>query len=182
MNKSLNSAVPTSPLVDEMRNLRPEWRSFFTGLWLRTGGAIGISNDSFATEAELTAETAARQQGDTGLGNALDNEAQIRHAADTQEAQARQQADIGLTNSLRQETTARQTADALLVPKTQLCTLWAACDLSFLPLSDPGLGKPWLDGAHIAVGTPAGAMVGIGLEDATGDWTLQDGSGHWIWS
>lgn len=157
----LDAAIPTSPLVFADGNIRPEWRAFFNSLWLRTGGAIGQSNDGW--QLPLAAETTARQQGDQQLGTALQQEVVARQTADFNETQA------------------RQTADATLVPKAQLCTLWAACDLSFLPPSDPGHGQPWLDGNHVAVGTLPGALVNIGLESATGDWSLEALTGQWQW-
>lgn len=177
----LDAAIPTSPLVDAGGNIRPEWRAFFTSLWLRTGGAIGQAIDTATLEAQLAAEEAARQQGDANLGAALTNETQARTQADTNETQLRETADYTLFLQLQQEAGARQSGDASAVPKSQLCSLWAACDLSFLPVSDPGHGNPWLNGNVLTVGTPPAAMVGIGLEDATGDWTLEDGTGHWLY-
>lgn len=158
----LGATIPTSPLVYADGNIRPEWRAFFNGLWLRTGGAVGMSSDTSVLEAELAAETAARKQGDSQLGQAIS------------------QGDTGLTRLVQQEAQARQDADALLVPIAQQCTLWSQCNLTFLPTSDPGHGQPWLNGGVVTVGTPPAAMVGIGLEDATGDWTLPDGTGHFL--
>lgn len=175
----LDSVIPTSPLVDEVGAIRPEWRSFFTGLWMRTGGSVGQSTDTL--EQELAAETAARQQGDAGLGSALQQEVLARQSADNAEAASRANADAALSLALQRETQLRSSSDTTLVPKAQLCSLWAACDLSFLPTADPGGGMPWLDGIHIAIGTAPASMVGIGLEDGTGDWSLEDGTGHWLW-
>jgi hypothetical protein len=88
-------------------------------------------------------------------------------------------ADLRANQKKFAETAARIAADLLLVPIAQLCSMWAACDLTFLPTTDPGLGRPWLDGNHIAVGTPVGVMIDIGLEDGSGTWLLEDGSGSW---
>ena len=163
MTFALNAAIPSSPLVDANGWINPEWRAFFAALYLRTGGAIGQSTDTSALVAALAAETTARRTADTGLSSGISSETNARIAADNAEK------------------TARQNADALLVPKAELCSLWAACDLSFLPATDPGGGKPWLDGNHIAVGTLPGAVVGIGLEDVTGRWSLESLTGQWIW-
>jgi hypothetical protein len=97
----------------------------------------------------------------------------------TREATLRARADSN-------EATARQNADALLVLISELCSRWAACDLSFLPTADPGNGMPWLDGTHIAVGTSSSSVVGIGKEDGTGRWGLETalargrGGEHWL--
>lgn len=173
----LDAAIPTSPLVDGGGNIRPEWRAFFTSLWIRTGGALGQSSDTAALEAQLAAEETARVQADTNLGTAL-----------VTETQARTQGDNNSSSSIAAETRARvagdnalAATDATLVPKSQLCSLWAACDLSFLPVADPGHGMPWLNGGVVTVGTPPTALVGVGLEDSTGDWTEEDVTGHWLY-
>ena len=152
----------------------------------RTGGTVGV--DAGASAALIAAEQAARVAADNALQAAIAAEAAARAAADAAEATTRASMDAWLESQLRvggsglaAEIAARIAADLLLVPRAELCTLWAGCDLSFLPTSDPGLGKPWLDGTHIAVGTASGSVVGIGLEDGTGRWALQDGTGAWIW-
>ena len=182
MTVAFNTGVPSAPLVDPVSGqVTPAWRAFLIALYQRTGGAVGQSSDTSELEAQLAAETAARSTADTGLATGLASEAATRAAADTaldtavtREATLRARADSN-------EATARQNADALLVPIAQLCSMWAACDLSFLPTADPGSGMPWLDGTHIAVGTSATAVVGIGKEDGTGRWGLEDGTGAWTW-
>jgi hypothetical protein len=182
MTVALNTGVPSAPLVDPVSGqVTPAWRAFLIALYQRTGGAVGQSTDTSELEAQLAAETAARSTADTGLATGLASEAATRAAADTtlntavtREATLRARADSN-------EATARQNADALLVPIAQLCSMWAACDLSFLPTADPGSGMPWLDGIHIAVGTSSSSVVGIGKEDGTGRWGLEDGTGAWIW-
>lgn len=175
----LNSVIPTSPLVDEQGAIRPEWRSFFTGLWMRTGGSVGQSTDTL--EQELAAETAARQQADAGLGSALQQEVLARQDGDRTEAKDRANADAALSLALQRETQARSSTDTTLVPKAQLCSLWAACDLSFLPTADPGHGQPWLDGGRITIGSAATSF--IPLEDGAGFWTLESGgvAANWSW-
>lgn len=175
MTVSLSAAIPTSPLVDDNGNIRPEWRAFFTRLWQRTGGAIGQSIDTEHLQQQIDTEAATRSAADAALTAAIDNEAQTRATAD----------DV-LTTALNTEAYLRQQADAQTVAQlnnyvliTQLCSQWAACNLAFLPTADPGGGKPWLDGPHIAVG--AVTTTGIELEDASGDWELQDGTGHWMY-
>jgi hypothetical protein len=182
MTVALNTGVPSAPLVDPVSGqVTPAWRAFLLALYQRTGGAVGQSSDTSELEAQLAAETAARSTADTGLATGLASEAATRAAADTtlntavtREATLRARADSN-------EATARQNADALLVLISELCSRWAACDLSFLPTTDPGLGKPWLDGIHIAVGTSAGATVAIGLEDGSGQWSTEPLTGSWIW-
>jgi hypothetical protein len=168
------AAFPSATLTDESGNLTPAWRGFFQSLYARTGGSNGISSDTTQLEAELEAERQARIAGDQALATGLAAERTARQNADTAETEARRQADIS-------ETVARKAADALLVPIAQLCSMWAQCNLSFLPTSDPGGGMPWLDGSHLVVGTPAVAVVGVGLEDGTGRWLREDGTGAWLW-
>jgi hypothetical protein len=132
MTVALNTGVPSAPLVDPVSGqVTPAWRAFLLALYQRTGGAVGQSSDTSELEAQLAAETAARSTADTGLATGLASEAATRAAADTtlntavtREATLRARADSN-------EATARQNADALLVPIAQLCSMWAACDLSF---------------------------------------------------
>ena len=168
------AAFPSATLTDEAGNLTPAWRGFFQSLYARTGGSNGVSSDTSALEAELEAERQARIAADQALTNGLAAEITARQNADSNEATMRQAGDRG-------EAAARQAADAALVPIAQLCTMWAGCNLAFLPTTDPGGGKPWNDGGHIAVGTPAIAVVDIGLESGTGRWGLEDGTGAWLW-
>ncbi len=174
MASLFRAAFPSATLTDADGNLTPAWRGFFQSLYARTGGSNGVSSDTSQLEAELEAERQARIAGDQALANGLAAERTARQNADTAEAQARH-------NEVLSEATARKAADALLVPIAQLCTMWAGCNLAFLPTTDPGSGKPWNDGGHIAVGTPVIAVVHIGLEDGTGRWGLEDGTGAWIW-
>jgi hypothetical protein len=184
--------VPTSPLVAPDGTLRPEWRAFFTSLYLRTGGSQGQETDTAHLQAQIDAEEAARAAADVALRAGIDTESALRAAGDltnrqdavnlvADEAMARVQGDQAVSRSVYNETQARIAADALLVPRAELCTMWAACDLSFLPTADPGGNRPWLDGHHIVVGTAAGSLVGIGLEDATGAWGREDGTGAWLY-
>ena len=179
------AAFPSGPIADGLGNLSSAWRGFFQSLYSRTGGSNGVSSDTSALEAELETERQARISADLALAAALaaervawqqavSNEVRLRQQADVAEARARKASDTA-------ETQARIAADALLVPKAELCALWAACDLSFLPTSDPGNGMPWLDGNHIVVGTPTGVVIGIGLEDGSGRWALEDGTGAWTY-
>lgn len=169
MARPFDATVPSGPLIDRgTLDLTPAWRAFLTALWARTGGAQGTASGGW--EQPLAAETEARVQGDAALGQALGTETMLREMRDN-----------GLASQIVTEADARAAADALLVPLAQLCSLWAACDLSFLPTADPGLGKPWLDGNHIAIGLAPGTTVGIGLEDASGRWGLEDGSGVWLY-
>lgn len=168
------AAFPSATLIDANGGLTPAWRGFFQSLYARTGGANGVSSDTSALEAELEAERQARIAGDEALTGGLEAEQAARQAADAAEARARQAGDLG-------EAIARQAADALLVPIAQLCTMWVSCNLAFLPTTDPGGGKPWLDGNHVVVGTPGVSLVGVGLEDGTGRWGLEDGTGTWLW-
>jgi hypothetical protein len=170
MASLFRAAFPSATLVDTAGNLTPAWRGFFQSLYARTGGSNGVSSDTTQLEAELEAERQARIAADQGLAAGL-----------VAERTARQQADSSAAEALYGETVARKAADALLVPKAELCGLWAGCNLAFLPTADPGGGKPWNDGGHLAVGTPAVAVVGVGLEDGTGRWGLQDGTGAWLW-
>lgn len=188
MSGGLSATIPapTAAFVGPDGNITTAWRAWLLVLQRRTGGTVGASSGDNA--AALAAEQAARIAADNALQAAIAAEVAAREAADAAETAARAAADAWLVTyvhgsaaGLQAEIDARIAADALLVPIAQLCTLWAGCDLSFLPTSDPGLGKPWLDGNHVAVGTPATSVVGVGLEDGSGRWVLEDGSGAWIW-
>lgn len=176
--------APIAPLVGPDGNITTPWRAYLLVLQRRTGGTVGVSAGDQA--ALIAAEQAARIAADNALQAAIAAEAAARAAADAAEAVTRASMDAWLESQLRvggdglaAETAARIAADLLLVPIAQLCSLWAGCDLSFLPTADPGLGKPWLDGTHIAVGTDPTITVDLGLEDGSGSWLLEDGSGSW---
>jgi hypothetical protein len=175
---NLRAQFPSGPLLDESGEITPVWRAYFAQLYERTGGPQGssvetvlaalalertarINGDTTLTNA-ITAERTARENGDTALDNAIDAERNARQAADAA------------------ETNARIAHDALLVPISQLCVMWSQCDLTFLPTADPGLGRPWLDGNHVAVGTSAVIPYNLTIEDGTGHWTLE-GGGDWDW-
>jgi hypothetical protein len=178
---NLSAAVPTSPIVNEAGELRPEWRQFFIALQLRTGGNVGQSSDTSALQEQITAETAARTAADTALTTGLTNEANTRASEDHKLSLRIQSiSNVGVVG-LQNEIAARQAADALLVPKAQLCSLWAACNLAFLPTSDPGLGKPWLNAGVMTVGAATGTYD-LALEDGTGRWTIEDpATFDWLW-
>src|SRR5215831_18909767 len=146
---NLNAGIPTSPLTDADGWIRPEWRAFFNALYLRTGGAVGQSTDTSAIEAQIAAETAARQTADTGLATGITNEAGLRTQADIE-------LEHQIQASVQASTAGWQTADANMVPKSQLCSLWSQCNLGFLPTADPGHGQPWLNGGVLTVGVPTG--------------------------
>jgi hypothetical protein len=187
MSGGLAAAIPNSPLIEPgTGNVTVAWRAWLLILQRRTGGTVGASTTDNA--ALLAAERDARIAADQALARAIEAEIAARIAADAAEQAARAAADAYLTaysqNSVAAvtgEREARIAADALLVPITQLCGMWAACDLSFLPTSDPGNGRPWLDGNHLVVGTDPNVEIGIGLEDGSGRWGLEDGSGAWVW-
>lgn len=187
MSGGLAAAIPNSPLVEPgTASVTVAWRAWFTILQRRTGGTVGT--DAADNAALIAAEKDARIAADQALQAAITAEAVARAAADAAEEAARAAADAWLVASLQGGTAGLQAeiarakaAEALLLPIAALCSTWAQCNLSFLPTSDPGNGMPWLDGNHIAVGTPATAVVGIGLEDGTGRWLTEDGAGAWIW-
>jgi hypothetical protein len=176
----------SSSITDEAGNLTPVWRAYFERLYIRTGGAEPPPVDTASLVTALAAERIARIAADNALQAALTIETTQRIAADNAETAARIAGDNALTQALDTERAARIASDALLVPIAQLCSMWAQCNLLFLPPSDPGSGRPWLDPAfpapgHIAVGTSSAAVVGMLLEDASGDWEIEAGTGHWIW-
>ena len=170
--------VPVSPFLDPgTGDISAAWRAFLLSLHVRTGGNIGV--DVRALQIEIDAEEAVRAAADQALTAGLAAETQARQTADSNEAAVRKAADDDLQQRLNTEMQARQKADQALVPKAQLCSMWAQCDLSFLPTADPGHGMPWLSGTHLMVGGLLG--VGMGLEDASGRWALEDGSGSWLY-
>jgi len=189
MNKPLDAVIPTSPLVDAGGNVNPEWRVFFTTLQLRTGGIIGQATDTTVLEAEIAAETAARQAADGVLSAALTTEQAARTQGDAaasqalaNEAQARLSGDQANAARIYSETQARIAADANFLTRQQLCSAWAGCNLSFLPTSDPGHGQPWLSDNVVCVGTSALSEYYIDLEDGSGRWTMETPSVFdWLW-
>lgn len=183
----LAAAIPNSPLIEPgTASVTVAWRAWFTILQRRTGGTVGT--DAASSAALIAAERDLRIAADNALARAVEAEIAARIAADAAEQAAREAADAYLTAYSRNSTVAvqgeaaaRQAADALLVPIAALCTTWAQCNLSFLPTTDPGSGMPWLDNGRLSVGTPATAIVGVGLEDGGGRWGTEDGTGAWLW-
>lgn len=184
-NINANIPAPVAPLVDENGNITSVWRAYFITVQRRTGGTKGVSISDHVTQVnnEVAAQSAANQ----ALQQSLDAEVAARISADSAEQSARSAMDDWLTTNVQSaanvannEVIRAQAAEALLVPLTQLCTLWGQCDLSFLPTSDPGGGMPWLDGNHLAVGTPGAALNKILLEDGSG-FITEEGAGDWLW-
>jgi hypothetical protein len=189
----LAASIPNAPLLDADGAVSTVWRAWFVTLQARTGGGPGVS--SATADARITAETANRITAVASLGAALDTERTVRAASDAAEQLARIAADADFASGGADTRTAidaeaaarkaadtaeagaRAAADALLVPLASLGALWMALNLSTLPSSDPGFGLPWLDGIHVAVGTSG--LYSLGLEDATGRWETEDGTGAW---
>jgi hypothetical protein len=178
--------VPDAAVVDAAGQITAVWRMFLQALWLRTGGAI----NAVPSNASLGAETQQRQAADAALTTAINNEVTRASSAEqtlttsvAREAMARAQGDMGADAYAQAlvavEAAARQAADALLVPLATLCSLWAACNLNFLPTADPGHGQPWLSGNQLVVGSP---LTVIGLENGTDQWLLEAGTvDQWQW-
>jgi hypothetical protein len=192
------AGVPNAAFLDpDNGDITPAWRAFLLSLWRRTGGAVGVSSDTTAIEQELAAETTARIAGDAALGSSVATERAARESGDAvltkglaDETAARIAVDRAMTgrvstnvSDIAAETQARIAADALLVPLAQLCSLWAACDLRFLPTTDPGSGRPWLNAGVLTVGALVGVTQYLGLEDASGRWTLEatGPADDWVW-
>jgi len=177
--------APSTPMVDEGGSITTPWRAWFLVLQRRTGGTAGIATGDLT--ALVAIERAARQAADQALQAAIDAEIAARIAADNVEMAARVAGDQtlnlliqGNASMIANEIIRATNAEALLVPISQLCTMWSQCDLSFLPTSDPGSGLPWNDAGHIAISTGI-AVIGIGLEDDSGTWLPEDGAGTWQW-
>lgn len=189
--------LPQTPMVDEAGGVTQPWLMYFIGaqrFWTAALVSLGITPQNLqnppAVAGGVTAETAARIAADAALEAQLEAEAGARAAADASEAEIRRRDDfevraqnVALAAGVTDEKAARIAADALLVLKTQLCSLWAGCDLTFLPTSDPGFGRPWLDDNHLAVGTSASVIAKLTLEDGGGVWTLEGGgvAADWAW-
>jgi hypothetical protein len=110
---------------------------------------------------------------------ALENEILARQAADAAEATARASEDAALNAEIVAETNRAIAAENAIGAGGgggASAQQWMLLDLSHLPTADPGFGRPWLSGTTIMVGAAPAAMQ---LEDATGHWLLEDGSGSW---
>ncbi len=194
---ALNAGFPTGPLVNPATGeINPAWRLFLLSIYTRTGGAVGLSTGSAATVTALADETAAREAADTAASNALAAESIARAAADATnaaaiaaEASARRMdrgnngaalsieiaariaGDAALSTALAAETTARQAGD------TAVHIL--ALNFIAMPTSDPGGGQLWLNGNAVWIGSASG--IELALEDASGHWLTEDGTGYWSW-
>lgn len=184
-NLSAVIPAPSAPIADGGGNVTVPWRAWFLVVQRRTGGSVGSSPSD--NTALIALERTDRIAADQALQTAIDAEAARRIAGDDTEAAARLDADAaintllsGVSGALGNEILRATTAEALLLPITALCSTWATCDLSFLPTSDPGSGRPWNDAGHLAIGSGT-TLVDLGLEDASGTWLLEDGSGSWEW-
>lgn len=168
---ALPVGFPTGPLFDPATgDVTPSWRAFFLALWQRTGGSIGIiTTDTTNLSAAITAETTARQTADAGLTTSI---AQERGRAEI--------AEQALGERISLETIQRNSAIGAAVTTylsiAGLRAAWAGLDLSVLPATDPGGGKPWLDGNVVSVGSGA---IPIELESGAGRWLREDGTGAW---
>jgi len=177
--------MPASSLTDALTGeVRPEWRRFFQGLAARTGGTTGIS--SVDVQNQLNAEAAARASGDQTLGIEIATEASTRQMVDTtlqgaiqQEANQRATVDSELRYLIGQSASSADLSAYVL--QSALCSLWSQCNLLFLPTTDPGSGMPWLNGGVLMVGTSSTTVATVTLEDASGHWALEDGTGAWIY-
>ncbi len=148
----LATTFPNAPLVDSGGNATLPWRTFLLALWRRTGTTAGI--DAGTAGTQIAAETAARAAEDGVLSNAISGEATARTAA------------------IAAEAAVRAAADAALL--TRGADDWATHNWSGLPTADPGGGRPWLLDGYVVVG---GIM--LELEDESGRWELEDGTGAW---
>jgi hypothetical protein len=182
----LDAGMPNAPFVDPLSGaITLVWRYFLLALYNRTGGSTGRSISDAATVAALNLERQGRQAGDASLLAQLDTEIARAEAAETalqqalaEEAALRAALSVNGLQGLADERNARMAADALLVPIAKLCSMWAQCDLRFLPSVDPGGGRPWLDNNVLTVGLPPTA---IGVEAGTDQWIVEAGTDQWLW-
>ena len=167
---NLPVGFPTGPLIDPASGeLTPSWRAFFLAVFLRTGGNAGIiTTDTSTLSAEIAAETASRQTADANLTAAIAQERARAEAAEAAQTSALQVAVFQLQQAISGAATYVQTY-------TGLRAAWMALDLSVLPGADPGNGKPYLDGNHIAVGSGPLMLT----ESGVGHWITEDGAGAW---
>lgn len=167
---NLPVGFPSGPLIDPASGeLTPAWRAFFLAVFLRTGGAGGIiTTDTSTLSAEIAAETTARQTADAGLTSSI---AQERSRAEVAEA--------ALGERISLETIQRNQAIGAgagsYVSIAGLRAAWMALDLSVLPVTDPGHGRPWLNGNVVSVNSTFPML----LESGYGRWATEDGTGAW---
>jgi hypothetical protein len=193
--RPLSAAMPQAPFVDQTTGeITLVWRMFLTQLWTRTGGGPGVDSTNPALTAALAVEVQRRQAGDASLTAAIGAETGRAQSAEQVLADAiraemamRAGDDIlgnqHAQNLVDAETAARKAADALLVPIAQLCSLWAQCNLAFLPVADPGHGMPWLNVGVVTVGSPP-TYLGLETGVPADDWSTEAagiGSGNWQW-
>jgi hypothetical protein len=183
----LNAGIPNAPLIDAGGNITIVWRQFLTTLWNRTGAAVGADSSNPTLTAALAAETRQRTAEDISLATGIANETSRAQTAESAlqaglatEAALRAALSINANSGIDQERQQRIAADALLVPLAQLCALWAQCNLAFLPTTNPGHGLPWQLNGYVVLGIPPPAPT-LGLENASGDWLLENGTDRWLW-
>lgn len=184
---NLRTAFPSGPLIDTRTGeIMPAWRGFFLSLYNRTGSAGGWSSDTSGLERELEQETANRVAADEALSAQIATLNNTR-VTDTwridQVLQEVQRNGLSLVRGAVADITAANTATAAqMVPIADLGTAWAALNLgSILPRTDPGHGRPWIDDSTLRVGsaTPISSLDLLELQDGSGHWLLEDGTGAW---
>ena len=62
---ALTAALPSGPFLESTGDLSSSWRGFLMSLWIRTGGALGIT--PAVVQANVEAEAAARAAADAAL-------------------------------------------------------------------------------------------------------------------
>ena len=122
-----------------------------------------VANPEVMADATgVTDETAARVAADAALSTQISNETAARITADNTEASARSGADTTLQTNINNEASARSSQDTTLQTNINneatarasgdTAAHFASLDLSGLPTSNPGSGRPWLSSGNIRVG------------------------------
>ena len=140
--------------VDHVRKPNDANTYVASGQNLPAETAARIAADA-ALSAAISDETNARVAGDNTLSGEITAEATTRANADTAETNARVAADNTLSGEITTEATTRanaDTAEANARVAGDTAAMFATFNLSGLPTTNPGGGRPWLSGGNIHVG------------------------------
>ena len=150
------SVGPLEPSVTIDHVRKPNDANTYTavGQNLPAESAARIAADLALRDA-ITNETNARIAGDNTLSGEIAAETTNRANADTAETNARIAGDNTLSGEIAAETTNRANADTAETNARvagDTAAMFATFNLSGLPTTNPGGGRPWLSNGNLHVG------------------------------